>query len=59
MTVRLGAESRVRQGFESELWFDSTHLQLFDPESGRSLLAAQGAQPAAPVPAAGTAPSSA
>jgi len=39
ITARLGAESRVRQGFESELWFDSTHLQLFDPESGRSLLA--------------------
>ena len=39
ITARLGAESRVRQGAEAELWFDSTHLQLFDPESGRSLLA--------------------
>jgi hypothetical protein len=40
----------VRQGFESELWFDSTHLQLFDPESGRSLLAADGARTGAQVP---------
>src|SRR6185312_9757201 len=57
ITVRLGAESKVRQGAESELWFDSTHLQLFDVESGASLLARDGAaQPtpaAAPPPAAG------
>ena len=32
-----------KQGAEAELWFDSTHLQLFDPESGRSLLATDGA----------------
>src|ERR1700751_5118754 len=31
ITARLGAESRVQQGAEVELWFDSTHLQLFDP----------------------------
>ena len=31
VTARLGAESRVQQGAEAELWFDSTHLQLFDP----------------------------
>jgi multiple sugar transport system ATP-binding protein len=59
VTARLAAESRVRQGAEAELWFDSRHLQLFDPESGRSLLAAEGARPAVPVPAAGSAPSSA
>ena len=59
VTARLAAESRVRQGAEAELWFDSRHLQLFDPESGRSLLAADGAQAATPVPAAGGAPSSA
>jgi multiple sugar transport system ATP-binding protein len=42
VTARLGAESKVRQGAESELWFDSTHLQLFDAESGRTLLGASG-----------------
>jgi multiple sugar transport system ATP-binding protein len=52
ITARLGAESRVQQSAEAELWFDSTHLQLFDPESGRSLLAANGASTAAPSPAA-------
>src|SRR5581483_9886419 len=52
ITARLGAESRVRQGAEAELWFDSTHLQLFDPESGRSLLARDGAGQPAQAPAA-------
>ena len=57
ITARLSAESRVRQGEEAELWFDSHHLQLFDAESGRNLLAADGAarpheQPAAGAPAA-------
>jgi multiple sugar transport system ATP-binding protein len=52
--ARLSAESTVREGEEAELWFDSEHLQLFDPENGRSLLArdaADRAQPAAPAPA--------
>ena len=39
MTARLSAESQVQQGQEAELWFDSRQLQLFDAESGRSLLA--------------------
>jgi multiple sugar transport system ATP-binding protein len=47
ITVRLAAESRVRQGAEAELWFDSNQLQLFDPESGQSLLSANGARPSA------------
>jgi multiple sugar transport system ATP-binding protein len=38
VTARLGAESTARQGAEAELWFDSHHLQLFDAESGESLL---------------------
>jgi multiple sugar transport system ATP-binding protein len=46
VTARLGAESQAKQGAESELWFDSKHLQLFDAESGRSLLAGNGAAPA-------------
>ena len=52
VTARLGAESRVQQGAEAELWFDSTHLQLFDPESGRSLLATDGAPTSTQAPAA-------
>jgi multiple sugar transport system ATP-binding protein len=51
ITARLGAESSVRQGAEAELWFDSPRLQLFDLESGRSLLARDGAPPAETVPA--------
>ncbi len=54
ITARLGAESKVQEGQDAELWFDSRHLQLFDSESGRSLLARDGdgnggsaAQPAA------------
>jgi multiple sugar transport system ATP-binding protein len=56
ITARLGAESRVRQGEEAELWFDSSHLHLFDAESGASLLGDGGAprqqqQPTAGAPA--------
>jgi multiple sugar transport system ATP-binding protein len=39
VVARLDADSRVRQGQEAELWFDAAHLQLFDPDSGASLLA--------------------
>ena len=53
VTARLGADSKARQGTEAELWFDCTHLQLFDLESGESLLTSNGAgTPAAPVPPA-------
>ncbi len=49
ITARLDADSRVRQGQPAELWFETDKLQLFDPESGQSLLApedpAQRAQP--------------
>ncbi len=54
VTARLSAESRVRQGAEAELWFDSRQLHLFDAESGRSLLGANGAPSAAPSSNAGT-----
>jgi multiple sugar transport system ATP-binding protein len=52
ITARLGADSRVTQGAEAELWFDSTHLQLFDAETGRSLLAADRARTTAEPPVA-------
>jgi multiple sugar transport system ATP-binding protein len=43
VVARLDAASRVRQGQEADLWFNAEHLQLFDPASGQSLLAADGA----------------
>ncbi len=49
VVARLSADSRVRQGEEAELWFDPQHLQLFDLESGRSLLA-NGSSPAPSQP---------
>jgi multiple sugar transport system ATP-binding protein len=58
ITARLGAESRVRQGADVELWFDSHHLHLFDADSGRSLLARDGAAATSQVPAGSGAPGS-
>jgi multiple sugar transport system ATP-binding protein len=43
VTARLSAESRVSQGDNAKLWFDCRHLQLFDLDSGESLLASNGA----------------
>jgi len=57
MVARLEAASQVRKGEELELWFNSWHLHLFDPESGASMLAAEpgAGQPARPPgPAAPT-----
>jgi multiple sugar transport system ATP-binding protein len=42
VVARLEAASRVRQGQETELWFNSEHLHLFDPENGQSLLGPTG-----------------
>jgi multiple sugar transport system ATP-binding protein len=42
ITARLDAASTVRQGQETELWFNTEHIQLFDPESGQTLLGADG-----------------
>ena len=42
ITARLAAESTVRQGQETELWFNTEHLHLFDPESGQTLLGGSG-----------------
>jgi multiple sugar transport system ATP-binding protein len=53
LTARLDAASRTRQGQEATLWFDARKLQLFDADSGRSLLG-DGASPppqAPPAPA--------
>jgi multiple sugar transport system ATP-binding protein len=37
IVARLDAGSKVRRGEEAELWVDTTHLHLFDPDSGESL----------------------
>jgi multiple sugar transport system ATP-binding protein len=42
ITARLDAASTVRQGQETELWFNTEHLHLFDPESGQTLLGSNG-----------------
>jgi hypothetical protein len=55
VTARLGAESKLRQGEEAELWFDSRHLHLFDPESGRSLRLPEGSEETAQVRTVGAA----
>jgi multiple sugar transport system ATP-binding protein len=39
IVARLDSASAVRQGEEAEFWVDTSQLYLFDPESGRSLLA--------------------
>jgi multiple sugar transport system ATP-binding protein len=38
LVARLDAASKARQGDEAALWFDARQLQLFDAETGRSLL---------------------
>ena len=37
VTARLSAESDAKQGGEVEIWIDVPHIQLFDPNDGRSL----------------------
>jgi multiple sugar transport system ATP-binding protein len=58
VVARLAAKSRARQGENLEMWFDSSQLQLFDPDGGKSLLTGDGgqarrpqAQPDRPAPA--------
>jgi multiple sugar transport system ATP-binding protein len=39
MTARLDAASDVRRGRDARLWYDTAKLHLFDPSSGKNLLA--------------------
>jgi multiple sugar transport system ATP-binding protein len=39
MTARLDAASDVRRGQDARLWYDTAKLHLFDPSSGKNLLA--------------------
>jgi multiple sugar transport system ATP-binding protein len=50
VVARLDAASHARQGFDTDLWFNTEHLRLFDPESGRSLLDRAAATNGAPAP---------
>ncbi len=56
VVARLEAASQVRQGQEAELWFNTEHLHLFDPETGKALLGSRDGRGApasqAPSPAA-------
>ena len=55
MVARLRGRQQGQAGQPRlELWFDSTHLQLFDPETGRSLLAGGQLDSRAGVGATGT-----
>ncbi len=47
VVARLAPESDVKQGQPAQLWFNSAHVHLFDPENGNSLLAGNGG-PAGP-----------
>jgi multiple sugar transport system ATP-binding protein len=59
VVARLEAASQVRQGQEAELWFNSEHLHLFDPESGKSLLGDGPGAATSSSPAAGSGPGAA
>jgi multiple sugar transport system ATP-binding protein len=52
VVARLEAASKVRQGQEVELWFNSEHLHLFDPQTGKSLLGGDSGSSDSPPPAA-------
>jgi multiple sugar transport system ATP-binding protein len=52
VVARLEAASQLRQGEEAELWFNSEHLHLFDPETGKSLLGTGAGNGASAPPAA-------
>ncbi|MFL5865121.1 MAG: ABC transporter ATP-binding protein [Solirubrobacteraceae bacterium] len=47
ITARLDAASTVKEGAETELWFNTDHIHLFDPESGKTLLGSNGSGGAA------------
>ena len=50
-TARLDMRRPVSHGEALDLWFDATHLYLFDPVTGESLAAGEAALAAAGAPA--------
>jgi multiple sugar transport system ATP-binding protein len=56
VVARLAAASAVREGQEAELWVDTSQLQLFDHETGRSLMADGSSRQEAPGAVAASRP---
>ena len=56
-TTSAAAASGIKQGQQAQLWVDTSQLQLFDHETGRSLLTSESSRLGAPesstAPAAG------
>jgi multiple sugar transport system ATP-binding protein len=48
VVARLAAASGIKQGQEAQLWVDTSQIQLFDHETGRSLLASESSRLEAP-----------
>ena len=48
VVARLAAASGIKQGQEAQLWVDTSQLQLFDQETGRSLLTSESSRREAP-----------
>jgi multiple sugar transport system ATP-binding protein len=46
VVARLSAATRIKEEDQAKLWFDTTKIQLFDPQSGATLLSS-GTQPGA------------
>ncbi len=52
LVVSLHADSKVRAGSETELWFDPEQVHLFDPATGENLTRYAGSQAASSRPSA-------
>ena len=48
VVARLAAASGIKQGQEAQLWVDTSQLQLFDRETGRSLVTSESSRLEAP-----------
>jgi multiple sugar transport system ATP-binding protein len=44
LVTRLSAASSVAEGHSSQVWVDTTKIQIFDPSGGRNLTSAEGRQ---------------
>jgi multiple sugar transport system ATP-binding protein len=56
LVVSLHADSKVRDGSQTELWFDPENAHLFDPHTGENLTRYPGAAETAPTPQAAPPP---
>jgi multiple sugar transport system ATP-binding protein len=58
LVVSLHADSTVRDGSDTELWFDPEQVHLFDPATGENLTRYPGSREASPQPVVGGAATS-